>query len=129
MSVRRSLPALMIVALLVASSAWAQLDALKDTTPAERAKVQTELMKTRLGLTDAQTSKVAAINEKYAERMEPIIKGAENPFLKVREVRDIEQAKEGELKGVLSGEQFQKFLDSKAEIRQQFDERFRTKGE
>lgn len=129
MSVRRSLPALMIVALLVASSAWGQLDALKDTTPAERAKVQTELMKTRLGLTDAQTSKVAAINEKYAERMEPVIKGAENPFLKVREVRDIEQAKEGELKGVLSGEQFQKFLDSKAEIRQQFDERFRTKGE
>jgi hypothetical protein len=119
----------MIVALLVASSAWAQLDALKDTTPAERAKVQTELMKTRLGLTDAQTSKVAVINEKYAERMEPVIKGAENPFLKVREVRDIEQAKEGELKGVLSGEQFQKFLDSKAEIRQQFDERFRTKGE
>ena len=129
MSVRRSLPALMIVALLVASSAWGQLDALKDTTPAERAKVQTELMKTRLGLTDAQTSKVAVINEKYAERMEPVIKGAENPFLKVREVRDIEQAKEGELKGVLSGEQFQKFLDSKAEIRQQFDERFRTKGE
>ena len=129
MSVRRSLPALMIVALLVASSAWGQLDALKDTTPAERAKVQTELMKTRLGLTDAQTSTVAAINEKYAERMEPVIKGAENPFLKVREVRDIEQAKEGELKGVLSGEQFQKFLDSKAEIRQQFDERFRTKGE
>ena len=129
MSVRRSLPALMIVALLVASSAWGQLDALKDTTPAERAKVQTELMKTRLGLTDAQTSKVAAINEKYAERMEPVIKGAENPFLKVREVRDIEQAKEAELKGVLSPEQFQKFLDSKAEIRQQFDERFRTKGE
>ena len=129
MSVRGSLPALMIVALLVASSAWGQLDALKDTTPAERAKVQTELMKTRLGLTDAQTSTVAAINEKYAERMEPVIKGAENPFLKVREVRDMEQAKEAELKGVLSGEQFQKFLDSKAEIRQQFDERFRTKGE
>jgi hypothetical protein len=129
MSVRRSAPALIIVALLGTSSAWAQLDALKNTTPAERATVQTEIMKTRLGLTDAQTPKVAAINEKYAERMEPIIKGSENPFLKVREVWDIEQAKEADLRGVLSAEQFQKFLDSKAEIRREFDERFRPKGE
>jgi hypothetical protein len=121
--------AAMIAAVLVASSGWGQLDALKDTTPAERAKVQTELMTTRLGLTDAQTGTVAAINQKYAERMEPIIKGSENPFLKVREVRNIEQEKEAELKGVLSAGQFQKFLDSKAEIRQEFDARFRTKHE
>jgi hypothetical protein len=107
----------------LAPEASAQLDKLKNTTPAERAKVQTELMTSTLGLRPDQTSKVAAINRKYADQMEPIIKGSEGPLRKMRAARDIETAKEAELKQVLSPDQFQKLLASKEEMREKFEQR------
>jgi hypothetical protein len=58
-----------VLVLLLATRVGAEgLDDLKDTTPAERAAAQTTMMKEKLSLTDEQTPKVKAINEKYAER-------------------------------------------------------------
>jgi hypothetical protein len=62
-----------LLALLAASVARAQdLDALMDTTPRERATVQTLMMREKLGLTPAEASKVEPINLKDAEAMEPV---------------------------------------------------------
>jgi len=120
------------VALAIASRALAQdLAALKDTTPKERAMAQTAMMKEKLALTDAQVPAVDALNLKYAERMEPIIKGSEGPFMKMRDARKVEQDKEAELKTVLSPDQFQKFQAAKEAMRQQFAARLkeqRAKG-
>jgi hypothetical protein len=109
--------------LLIAGTVLAgELDELKNTTPAERAKAQTAMMKTKLGLADEQVEKVAALNLKYAEKMDPIIKGTEGPFMKARDARNVEQEKEDELKTLLSPDQFQKFQAAKDEMREKLME-------
>jgi hypothetical protein len=116
MTLRSAVRAALVVALLASHVRAADLDALKDTTPAERAKAQTAMMKTKLGLSEAETAKVGTINMKYAERMEPIIKGSEGPFKRMEAARTVEQAKEAELKSVLTPDQFTKFEAGKQEM-------------
>src|SRR5262249_24124684 len=108
-----------------------ELDQLKSTTPAERAAAQTAMMKTKLGLTDEQSAKISALNLKYAEKMDPIIKGSEGPLMKMKDARAVETQKENELKALLSPDQFQKFQAAKEEMRERlFDQiqQHRAKG-
>ena len=102
------------------------LDDLKDTTPAERAAAQTTMMKEKLSLTDEQLPKVKAINEKYAEQMDPIIKGSGGMLMKMGPMRAVEDKKEAELKGVLSDDQFQQFQAMKSELRDKLMERIKA---
>jgi len=101
--------------------AFAQLDELKNTTPGERASLQTELMKSKLALTAEQTQAVADLNLKYANRMEPIIKGSSNSLSKMFQMRKINNEKETEFKRILSPQQWEKFDASRDEMRQQFE--------
>src|SRR5262245_38887846 len=114
------LPLISLILICALPAAYAQMDALKNSTPAERARLQTDMMKSKLSLTPDQTTKIAAINEKYAKQMEPIIKGQEGPLARMRQMREVSAAKETELKSVLSPEQFQKYLAEKAEMREKF---------
>ena len=127
MEQRPTFIALLVAALslliVVTASAQNEMEKLKSSTPEERARLQTEMMKTKLGLTTDQTPKVAAINQKYAQRMEPIIKSQEGPLMRLRQMREVGQAKEAELKGVLSPEQFQKYLAEKQEMREKFEDK------
>ena len=116
-----------LLLLAFSSSATAQLDKLKATTPGERAKAQTAMMKAKLDLTPEQAAKVGAINEKYAEQMEPVIKGEGRPLMQMRKAKEINQAKEGELKQVLSPQQFEKYLASREEMREKFEEKMHEK--
>ena len=102
--------------------AFAQLDELKNTTPAERASLQTELMKSKLALTPEQTQAVADLNLKYANRMEPIIKGSSNSLSKMFQMRKINN-EETELKRILSSQQWKTFDASGDEMPQDFEER------
>jgi hypothetical protein len=104
-----------------------QMDKLMNTTPDERANAQTALMKAKLDLTADQLPKITAINQKYAQKMEPIIKGSAGPFMKMSQMRGVNEEKEAELKQVLSPEQFQKYLASKEEMREQFEEKLEEK--
>jgi len=117
------LVAAMSLLIVVAAGAQNEMEKLKSSTPEERARLQTEMMKAKLGLTTDQTPKVAAINQKYAQRMEPIIKSQEGPLMRLRQMREVGQAKEAELKGVLSPEQFQKYLAEKQEMREKFEDK------
>ena len=131
MRVRQTAPALLaaLVTILLATphAARAQMEKLQNTTPGERAKAQTAMMKSKLELTPEQLPKVAAINEKYAEKMEPVIKGSAGPLMKMRQAKAIGEQKEGELKQVLSPQQFEKYLASKEEMREQFEEKLEHK--
>jgi Spy/CpxP family protein refolding chaperone len=118
--------ALVAAALCAASASAADLDALKDTTPAERAKAQTAMMKGKLGLTDAEVAKVGPINMKYAEKMEPIIKGDKLPLMKMKDMREVEGQKEAELKGILTADQFTKFEASKEEMMEKLADQIRA---
>ena len=117
------LVAAMSLLIVVAAGAQNEMDKLKSSTPEERARLQTEMMKAKLGLTSDQTPKVAAINQKYAQRMEPIIKSQEGPLMRPRQMREVGQAKEAQLKGVLSPEQFQKYLAEKQEMPEKFEDK------
>ena len=117
--------ALVAAVLCAAPGRAADLDALKDTTPAERAKAQTAMMKVKLGLSDAEAAKVAPINLKYATKMEPIIKGPKLPLMKMRDAREVEGQKEAELKTVLTADQFTKFEASKEEMMEKLADHIR----
>src|SRR5215813_8068574 len=119
------------VSLLVASStglAAAQLAALKNTTPQQRATVLTKLMEEKLGLSGETLQKVAAINLAYANKMQPVIQGGGRPLQEMREVKGIDQEKDTALKSVLSPAQFEQYVGAKAELRQKFEQRMMGGG-
>ena len=128
MRIRKTSIALVAGSLLFALAALAQLADLKNTTPEQRAKALTEVMTTKLGLSPEQTSKVANLNLTYANKMEPLIKGSEGPFVKMREMRQINEAKEAELKQILTPQQFEKYLASKEQMREKVLEKVEQKA-
>jgi hypothetical protein len=115
---------LLAASLLIAAPALAaDIEALGDTTPKERAEAPALMMKEKLGLSDAKVEKVHAINLKYAEKMEPVLKGSDGPLMKGREARNFQAQKEGELKAVLSADEYKKYIASKEEMRRQIVQR------
>lgn len=99
-------------------SAWCGLES---SSPEQRAQLQTAFMKEALSL-DAQTlSKVQAINLKYAKIAEPVLKGDDNMFKKRSKMHEIMEAKDQELKGVLSGSQFELYDSKKEELKGYLD--------
>jgi|SRR5262249_42596118 len=113
-------------ALLIGSAAPAQ-ERLANSTPEMRAKIQTEFMTKKLGLKADQIPKVQEINLKYAQKMEPVLKGNEGPLVKMRAAKAIDQDKEAELGKVLSKEQYQQYLASKEEMREKLEQRIEEK--
>ena len=66
LSTGRSL--LIAACLLIAGTVFAgELDALKNTSPAQRAKAQTAMMKEKLGLSEEQVAKVGALSLKVTD--------------------------------------------------------------
>ena len=122
---RRDVLILAVTAVMAVSSghtAFAQGDKLRNTTPAERAGMQTEFMKSKLDLTPDQTRAVTDLNLKYATKMEPVIKGSERPVARLRQMRQINEQKETELNGILSPQQWQKYEAARAEMREKLEE-------
>jgi len=126
----RLLAPCLVTALLLAAAASAQdLQKLAGTTPAQRAAVQTEFMRTRLGLSETQQQKIAALNLKYAEQMQPILQGSDGPLMKMAAARRVDEAKDAELRGVLQPEQYQKYLAAKEELRQHLEQKLMERGQ
>jgi hypothetical protein len=121
----RRITLLLVAGVLIASSVSAQElgPALMKSTPAERAKVQTHLMNEKLHLTEQQLPKVQAINLQTAEKLEPVIKGNEGPFVRMRTLREAEREKEKALQGVLTPQQFQDYLAAREDLRQKLEQR------
>lgn len=117
------------VPLTVAALAWAgELDRLKGSTPEQRATALTALMTSKLDLKPEQKSQVASLNLRYAKKMQPVIEGSAGPFVKMREMKGINEEKEAELKQLLSPEQFDTYLASKDDMRQKAEERIDEKA-
>lgn len=120
--------------LVLAGTSHAQMggsklkDALANSTPGERARFQTDMMKEKLALTPDQVPKVEAINLKSADAMEPVIKSSDGPVVKLKHAREIEEQKANQLKGVLTGEQFSKYLVMRDEMKQKLEEKLANKA-
>ncbi|MEN9680504.1 MAG: hypothetical protein RLZZ627_397 [Pseudomonadota bacterium] len=99
-------------------TAWAGLE---NSTPAQRAQLMSTFMKDQLKFDAAVLPKVQAINTKYAELAEPILKGDDNMFKKRSKMHDLMDAKDKELRAVLSKEQFELYDSKKDELKDYMD--------
>jgi hypothetical protein len=116
-----------ITMLMYAVTVFAQMEELRNTTPIQRAKLQTAFMKMKLKLAPEQMKTVMGINLKYAQKMDPIIKGNGGKLRKATQASAIDEAKDNELQTVLSGEQYQAYMASKEEMRQRMVEKIKAK--
>jgi hypothetical protein len=89
---------------------------LKAATPETRAKMQTDLMNTKLSLTAEQYKQVSAINLLYARKIEPIFRSDANRFSKYQKIKPLLDEKDEQLKAVFTAEQFKKYQDVKSEM-------------
>jgi len=128
MTANRTMVAVVVCAVSFVEIAVAQLAALKNTTPQQRATVLTKLMQEKLGLSGETLGKVSAINLAYANKMQPVIQDANRPLEEMREMREIDEQKDAALKSVLSPAQFDQYQAAKAELRQKFEQRI-TSGQ
>ncbi|MFS2189768.1 hypothetical protein ACCC92_24040 [Mucilaginibacter sp. Mucisp84] len=116
--------ALTLLFMLLGQLAMAQsASAMQDKTPQERAKFQTEMMKSKLGLDSMQASQVEALNLKYALKNEPILKSDNSKLSKFKQLRSLQKEKESELKKVFTSEQYKQYQDFKEEMKAQLKEK------
>lgn len=124
-------PSLALAALLLfgsaAASAQGQLDQLAKTTPEQRAKIQTLVMKEKLSLGDPQLPAVEKINLDTATAMQPVLESSDGPLIKMRKAREIESQRDASLQQTLQPAQYQQWLATKEAIRQKAEEKLMEK--
>ena len=98
-------------------------DKLKAMTPQQRADYQTGLMKTKLHLDTQEIVKVKAVNLKYAQKFEPIIKSDDGRFTKLKKFKALQDQKDAELKTIFNGNQFKVYQDYENEMREKMKEK------
>jgi len=91
---------------------------LLNSTPTERAASQTRFMKAKLNLSQDETTKIQEINQEYAEKIEPVLKGSGISFLKMRDIKAILEQKDDTLRSVLTPGQFDVYTNAKDELKQ-----------
>jgi hypothetical protein len=87
-----------------------------NASPEDRAKRQTEMMKENLSLTAVQEPKVSSINLKYAKKMEDVRKITDTAVQR-KTFQNLNKQKEGELKVVLTPDQFRSYLKQVEEMK------------
>lgn len=86
----------------------AQSDEMKKS-PEERAQRISDKMKTELSLSDEQYEKVKAINLKYAQKNDEILKSSSGKLARFRSLKSSQDKKKKEMKAVLDKEQYEKY--------------------
>lgn len=111
--------ALLALSISSLTSAFAQNKAndLKHKTPEERAKFQTEMMKSKLNLNAQQQGKIEVINLNYAKKFEPIIKSSDSKMTRFKQAMSLQKAKDEELKKVFTAGQFQQYEKFQEELK------------
>ena len=97
--------------------------AMQDRTPQERARFQTEMMKTKFGLDSIQLNQVEAINLKYALKNDPVIKSGDSKLSKFRQIKSSQKEKEAELKKIFTAEQYKQYQAFQDEMKAQLKEK------
>jgi hypothetical protein len=98
-----------------------RLDALyelRQTTPEQRARIQTEFTKKQLDLTAPQLEKVTALDLEFARKADPILKGSSGLLKKHHELGALNAEKRQRLKEILSPEQFARYVKLEPELEQ-----------
>lgn len=102
---------LIVIGLTIATMSFAQPQR-GQRNPEEMAKRQTEQMVKGLGLDETQTVKVAALNEKYSNKIAEAFKSAGDDRTAMREVmQKMREEKEVELGTILTADQLKIYLE------------------
>jgi hypothetical protein len=100
---------------------------MNETTPEERAKMQTDYMKESLSLTEDQTSQIAAINLKHARKMQDVYNSGGSRIQKLKKMKSVSQEKDNEIKGALTPDKYAAYEKNKAEMKERFKEKAKEK--
>ncbi len=100
-----------------ASSAHAQVEMLRKTTPEQRAGAQTQFIEAKLGLDAKTTASVAALNLETAQKAEPVIQDASSRFSLGMGLRKLNAERDEKLKELISPEQWKLFMSSQDEMK------------
>lgn len=100
---------------------------MKNSTPEQRAEMQTKWLKSKLQLNEDQTTKISAINLKYAKEMDPVLKGSGGKLAKLKQAKKINGQKEGEYKQVLTKEQFATYEQVKNDMKEEMKQRMKDR--
>jgi len=90
---------------------------LKDKTPAERAKFQTDLMKSKLNLDSNQSTKVQSVNLKYAQKFETILKSNDSKMTRLKQAMELQKLKNEELRKIFSASQYKTYEKIEDELK------------
>ncbi|HCN48126.1 MAG TPA: hypothetical protein DIT10_03335 [Chryseobacterium sp.] len=103
----------------------AQVKKIKDSTPEQRAKMQTEWMTTKLALNTSQIQQISAINLQYAQKNEPIIQSGESKLSKFKKLKALQKEKSNALSQILDAAQYKKYQEIKDQMIQTLKEKRR----
>jgi hypothetical protein len=91
---------------------------MTETTPEERAQLQTDYMKESLALTSDQEIKVHDLNLKYAKKMQSVYNTPERKFQKLKSMKGVSTEKDQEMKGILNPDQYATYEKNKEEMKE-----------
>ena len=86
---------------------------MNESTPEERAQLQTDYMKENLALTPEQEPKIHDLNLKYAKKMQDAYNTTDRRFQKLKKMKSIGDEKDQELKSVLNPDQYATYEKNK----------------
>lgn len=91
---------------------------MTETTPEERAQLQTDYMKESLALTSDQEITVHDLNLKYAKKMQAVYNAPDRKFQKLKSMKGVSTEKDQEMKGILNPDQYATYEKNKEELKE-----------
>jgi hypothetical protein len=107
--------------------ALAQDNALKNSTPEDRARAQTEWMMSKLFLDPEIETMVYNINLKYSEKTHGIIKSHSSRIQKYKELKASSNAKDKELEKILTRDQYKLYKQKKGDMKDEMYQKIRER--
>jgi hypothetical protein len=100
---------------------------MNETTPEERAELQTEYMKKSLMLSSDQEPKIHDLNLKYARKMQDAYNTNDRKLQKLKKMKAVGSQKDQEIKSMLNPEQYATYEKNKEEMKEKMRERAKEK--
>lgn len=117
-----------ISALLVCMFTLAKAQDGQMPTAENRASKMTEWMKTNLNLTADQLGKVQELNMKYAVKMDSLKNSTGEKQDKFAAMKSDSEARDSELKGILTEEQYKTYQEKKQEMKAKYKAKDKGQG-
>lgn len=115
---------LCLTGLVTTLSAQNKLDEfMSDSTPEERAQMQTNYMKESLTLTNEQVPRIEEINLKYSRKMQDAYNSGGGKLQRLKKMKSISQEKDKEMKGALNPTQYATYEKNKEAMKDKMRER------